>query len=164
MSMTIGRRISMLRKEKGITQEGLASKVGVSPQAVSKWENDISYPDIQLLPILAEILGVSVDELLSGQDKKIVEVVPPEKRKNVDDMMLRIVVNSADGDKVRVNLPMSLVKLGLELGMEMPQVSGNDSLKGVDFEKIMELVDKGLVGKLVEVESADGDIIEIEVE
>lgn len=59
---------------------------------------------------------------------------------------------------------MSLVKLGLELGMEMPQISNNENLKGIDFDKIMDLVDKGLVGKLIEVESADGDIIEIEVE
>ena len=59
---------------------------------------------------------------------------------------------------------MSLVELGLELGMEMPQISNNENLKGIDFAKIMDLVDKGLVGKLIEVESADGDIIEIEVE
>lgn len=163
MSITVGRRISMLRKEKGITQEGLAEKLGVSPQAVSKWENDVSYPDIQLLPKISEIFEVTVDDLLSNKEKKLVQIIPEENRKNPDDMLLRIVVNSADGDKVRINLPIPLVKLGMELGMEMPQVSGNESLKGVDFEKIMELVDKGLVGKLIEVESAEGDIIEIEV-
>ena len=163
MSITVGRRISMLRKEKGITQEGLAEKLGVSPQAVSKWENDVSYPDIQLLPKLSEMFEVTVDDLLSNKEKKLVQILPEEKRKSPDDMLLRIVVNSADGDKVRINLPIPLVKLGMELGMEMPQVSGNESLKGVDFQKIMELVDKGLVGKLIEVESAEGDIIEIEV-
>lgn len=61
---TLGRRIAALRKEKGLTQEQLAEKVGVSAQAVSKWENDISCPDITLLPLLAELFGVSVDELL----------------------------------------------------------------------------------------------------
>ena len=61
---TLGKRIAMLRKEKGLTQEQLAEKVGVSAQAVSKWENDISCPDITLLPLLADILGVTVDELL----------------------------------------------------------------------------------------------------
>ena len=61
---TLGKRIAMLRKEKGLTQEQLAEKVGVSAQAVSKWENDVSCPDITLLPLLADILGVSVDELL----------------------------------------------------------------------------------------------------
>lgn len=61
---TLGKRIAMLRKEKGLTQEQLAEKVGVSAQAVSKWENDQSCPDITLLPLLADILGVTVDELL----------------------------------------------------------------------------------------------------
>lgn len=63
-TQTLGKRIAMLRKEKGLTQEQLAEKVGVSAQAVSKWENDISCPDITLLPLLADILGVTVDELL----------------------------------------------------------------------------------------------------
>ncbi len=61
---TIGRRIAMLRKEKGYTQEQLAEMLNISPQAVSKWENDISSPDISLIPKIAEILGVTTDELL----------------------------------------------------------------------------------------------------
>ncbi len=61
---TLGKRIAALRKEKGLTQEQLAEKVGVSAQAVSKWENDVSCPDITLLPLLADLFGVSVDELL----------------------------------------------------------------------------------------------------
>lgn len=61
---TLGKRIAALRKEKGLTQEQLAEKVGVSAQAVSKWENDVSCPDITLLPLLADLLGVTVDELL----------------------------------------------------------------------------------------------------
>lgn len=163
MAITIGRRISLLRKDKEITQEVLSERLGVSPQAVSKWENDISAPDISLLAKLAEILGVSVDELLSGKEKKTVEIVPEENRKSVDDLMLRIIVNSAIGDKVRINLPLSLVNLGLELGMDIPQVSKNENLKNIDFKQIMDMVDKGVVGKLLEVESADGDIVEIEV-
>lgn len=63
-TQTLGKRIAMLRKEKGLTQEQLAEKVGVSAQAVSKWENDVSCPDITLLPLLADLLGVTVDELL----------------------------------------------------------------------------------------------------
>ena len=63
-TQTLGKRIAALRKEKGMTQEQLAEKVGVSAQAVSKWENDASCPDITLLPLLGDILGVSVDELL----------------------------------------------------------------------------------------------------
>ena len=61
---TLGKRIAALRKEKGLTQEQLAEKVGVSAQAVSKWENDVSCPDITILPLLADLLGVTVDELL----------------------------------------------------------------------------------------------------
>lgn len=164
MARSIGNRISQSRKEKGITQEEIAHKLGVSPQAVSKWENDISYPDITLLPKIAEMLGVTVDELLSGETKKDTRVLPEEQRKNIDEMMFRIYVNSADGDKIRVNLPMALVKMGLEMGMKMPQVSGHDSLKDIDFEQLIYMVESGLIGKLVEVESADGDTVEIVVE
>ncbi|MDI9489478.1 MAG: helix-turn-helix transcriptional regulator [Bacillota bacterium] len=125
MTNTIENRISQSRKEKGITQEEMAERLGVTPQAVSKWENDISYPDILLLPKIAEILDVSVDVLLSGEAKKETRILPKEQRKNIDDMMFKIYVNSAEGDKVRVNLPMALVKVGLEMGLKMPQVSGN---------------------------------------
>ena len=61
---TMGKRIMQLRKEKGYTQEQLAEMMGVSAQAVSKWENDVSCPDISILPMLAEKLGVTTDELL----------------------------------------------------------------------------------------------------
>ena len=57
MNETNGNRISKYRKEKGMTQEELAGKLGVSSQAVSKWENDASCPDISLLPELCRILG-----------------------------------------------------------------------------------------------------------
>lgn len=61
--MNIGNKIKILRKEKGVTQEELANSVGVTFQAVSKWENNIALPDITLLPILAEYFGVSMDDL-----------------------------------------------------------------------------------------------------
>ena len=61
---TMGKRISDLRKSKGMTQEQLAQRVGVTAQAVSKWENDLSCPDISILPQLAEALDVTTDELL----------------------------------------------------------------------------------------------------
>lgn len=63
---TIGKRIQALRKERGLTQKQLADAVGVTPQAVSKWETDESCPDITALPLLAGALGVSVDTLLGG--------------------------------------------------------------------------------------------------
>lgn len=166
MEMTIGKRIAALRREKGLKQDDLAQMLEVSPQAVSKWENDQTCPDISLLPKLAKILGVTVDELLSGKQElqPVVTLVPEEQRKDIKDMMLRIVVDSHDGDKVRVNLPMALVQVAMDMGMEMPQVSGNNALKGIDWMQIMDLVRHGAIGNLVEVESADGDAVRIFVE
>ena len=167
MNMTLGKRIAALRKEKELKQDTLAEALGVSPQAVSKWENDQTCPDISLLPRLAELLGVSVDELLSGKKKELtqpVQILPPEQRKDLKEMMLRIVVDSSDGDRVRVNLPMALVQVAMEMGMEMPQVSGNAALKGIDLAQILIMVQQGAIGNLVEVESSDGDVVRIFVE
>ena len=165
MDRTIGKRIALLRKEKGLTQEELATHMGVSPQAVSKWENDQTCPDISALPKLARLLGVTVDELLEGkQDLAPVRLLPPEERKDLKDMMLRVTVDSAEGDRIRMNVPMALVEVAMEIGMEMPQINGTDALKGVDLNKVLRLVREGLVGNLVEVDSAEGDKIRIFVE
>lgn len=61
---TLGMMISSLRKEKGMTQLELAEKMGVTDKAVSKWERDLSFPDINSIPKLAEIFEISVDELM----------------------------------------------------------------------------------------------------
>lgn len=165
MSETIGNRIAKLRKERGLSQEKLAEKVGVSSQAVSKWENDASCPDISLLPILARVLDVTTDELLTGK-KDTVTLVPEQQRKPLEQLTLRIKVESSAGDKVRVNLPMPLVKIGLEMGVEIvPQYQeGMAALKSVDLAKILELAEQGIIGKLVEIESATGDTVEVVVE
>lgn len=165
MDMTIGKRVAQLRRAKGLTQEELASRLGVSPQAVSKWENDQTCPDISLLLPLSRLLGVTTDELLSGsQESATVQMLPPEQRKDFSVMMLRIVADSSDGDKVRVNLPLALVEVCLEMGMEMPQINGNDALKGIDLKKILDLAHQGVIGNLVEAESSDGDTVRIFVE
>ena len=165
MDMTIGKRIAHLRKENGLTQEELASHMGISPQAVSKWENDQTCPDISALPKLARLFGVTVDELLEGRETlPAVRVLPPEERKDIKDMILRVTVDSAQGDKIRVNLPMALMEIAMEIGMEMPQINGNEALKGIDMKKVLEMVRLGFVGNLVEVDSADGDKIRIFVE
>lgn len=65
MRIKIGEVIQTLRKEKGLTQEQLAKFIGVSTPAVSKWESGNSYPDIELLPLLADFFNVSVDKLLN---------------------------------------------------------------------------------------------------
>ena len=167
MELTLGKRIAMLRRQKGLKQDTLAEVLGVSPQAVSKWENDQTCPDISLLPKLAELLEGSVDELLSGKKMELeqtAKVLPPEERKDIKEMMLRIVVDSADGDRVRVNLPMALVQVAMEMGMEMPQVSGNAALKNIDLSQILAMVQQGAIGNLGEVESSDGDVVRIFVE
>ena len=165
METTLGKRIAALRKQKELKQDDIAQLLEVSPQAVSKWENDQTCPDIGLLPKLAQILGVTTDELLSGkQELQEVRVLPPEERKDIKDMLLRIIVDSSDGDKVRINLPMALVQIALDMGTEMPQISGKEALKNIDLNQIMELVRQGAIGNLVEVESADGDTVRIFVE
>ena len=165
METTLGKRIAALRKQKELKQDDIAQLLEVSPQAVSKWENDQTCPDIGLLPKLAQILGVTTDELLSGkQELQEVRLLPPEQRKDIKDMLLRIIVDSANGDKVRINLPMALVQVAMEMDVEMPQISGKEALKNIDLNQIMELVRQGAIGNLVEVESVDGDTVRIFVE
>lgn len=133
---TLGQKIGSLRREKEWTQEELAEKLGVSAQAVSKWENDVSCPDIMLLPEISKLFGVTVDALLGCEPQMPVQLVPKEERKKIDSLMLRIIVNSSDGDKVRINLPMTLIKTGIELGFNMSQVSGSSALDGIDLPLI----------------------------
>lgn len=64
---TFGMMIAGLRKERGMTQLELAEKMGVTDKAVSKWERDLSFPDVSSLPRLAEIFEISVDELMQGR-------------------------------------------------------------------------------------------------
>ena len=167
MNTTLGKRIAALRREKGLKQDELAEKLGVSAQAVSKWENDQTCPDISLLPLLAKTLGVTVDELLSGKQESApaVQIVPANERKDIKDMVLRIVVSSAENDNVRVNIPLSLLKVGVDAGLNMAQIaSGNEALRNIDLSKILELAEQGVIGNLVEVESADGDTVRVFVE
>lgn len=163
---SIGNRITKYRKEKGMTQEALAEKLGVSSQAVSKWENDASCPDVSLLPELCRELGITTDELLTG-NSATVRMLPEHERKPLDELVLRVRVNTVAGDKVRVNLPMMLVKLCMEIGVDVvPNLSGEgtDVIRSIDMQKVVEMVEKGLVGKLVEVETAEGDTVEVVVE
>ena len=83
MEQTLGKRIAQNRKRLGLTQDALAEQLGVTAQAVSKWENDQSCPDITTLPRLAEIFGTTTDELLGLQPEKVhdVEVVDEKNAK-----------------------------------------------------------------------------------
>ena len=164
MENTLGKRIATLRKEKNLKQDDLAQKLNISPQAISKWENDLTCPDISILPDLSSILGVSIDELLTGKKEEIVKIVPVEERKEMSKMILKIVIESTEGDKIKINLPLSLIQAAIDMGISMPEILGNDSLKNIDLNKILELVKQGVIGSLLEVESAEGDIVKIFVE
>ncbi|MDE5994913.1 MAG: helix-turn-helix domain-containing protein, partial [Oscillospiraceae bacterium] len=64
---TMGALMAALRKSKGMTQQDVAEKIGISNKTVSKWECNDGYPDITMLPVIAEIFGITVDELLKGE-------------------------------------------------------------------------------------------------
>lgn len=233
-SETLGRRIARLRLAKTATQERLAKELNVSPQAVSKWENDINYPDISLLPDLARFLGVSVDELLSGAsastqeteaaqesaaEKSTAEVVSVaadepaeiieepaedadqgiatqssgfsfgklfgksmvkvEKHDEADDNKkkgvrlgngsakhgLHVYVVSDDGDVVDMCVPLGLAKFVLNSGI---QVSGSylnqetqEQLSNINLDALMDAAKTGESGTLVDITSADGDVVKI---
>ena len=234
-SETLGRRIARLRLAKTATQERLAKELNVSPQAVSKWENDINYPDISLLPDLARFLGVSVDELLSGAsasaqetaaaqestaaEKSTAEVVSAaddepaeiveepieqdnqgiatqssgfsfgklfgksmvkvEKNDEADGSKkkgvrlgngsakhgLHLYVVSDDGDVVDMCVPLGLAKFVLNSGI---QVSGSylnqetqEQLSNINLDALMDAAKTGESGTLVDITSADGDVVKI---
>lgn len=159
---TLGNRIQRLRKNNKLTQEEIAVRLNVTTQAVSKWENDISSPDISLLLDLALILGTTTDYLL-GKEEALVKQVPEEKR-DINKLVLKIIILSSDGDVVKVNLPVALVKLCLESNTKLPQIEGNSSLKNIDFKQIFALIEQGVIGELVSIVSSDGDNISIVVE
>lgn len=163
MNETFGQRFSNLRKKQGLKQEDIANKVNVTAQAVSKWENDLSAPDISILPTLADILNVTLDELL-GREIIETKIIPEQERKDINSMLLKIKIISSDGDKVKINLPLAIIKVCFDSGMSMPSINGKDVLNNIDFNQIFTLIEAGVVGKLVEIESADGDIVEITVE
>lgn len=160
---TFGQRFQRLRKEKNLTQEDIASKINITPQSISKWENDLSAPDISILPELAKILEVSLDELLTGKktDTKVLEDYDYNKA------LLKILVNSAEGDEVTVNFPVAL-GVTLAKALTATNISGdNDAkelLKTIDFDQVFELVKKGIIGEIVNVKSAEGDTVIIRVE
>lgn len=68
MKLNIGKRIKELRRSKDITQEEFAEYLGVSYQSVSRWENGVCYPDMELLPIMADFFSVTVDSLMGVDD------------------------------------------------------------------------------------------------
>ena len=163
MNQTIGGRISALRKRDGLTQEELAAQMGVSPQAVSKWENDMSVHDLSVLTALSDYFHLSLDELIRGQ-RTDVQYVPPEARKSAEELFLRVRVHTGEGDKINVNLPLALVRIAAQLNLDLPQFRGSEWLCQLDLNALLSLIEGGALGKLVEVESSNGDLVEVVVE
>ncbi len=117
-----------------------------------------------MLPQLCRVLGVTADELLTGKTEEV-KILPQEKRKSLDEMILRVKVNTIEGDKVRVNLPMGLVKIARDMRVDLSAgIGGGDAMRMLDLDQIVALVEKGAMGKLVEVETSKGDIVEVVVE
>ena len=160
--MTLGEKLSEKRRARGMTQEEVAEKLGVTPQAVSKWENDGSCPDIFLLPAIASLYATTVDDLLSREKTPVATYVPPEQRKRFDDMVLRILAQD-NGDRAKVNLPMPLVKLALEMGAITQMNVGNMDLSKIDFASVIKMVESGMIGRLIEIEGKKGETVVVEV-
>ena len=169
MTETFGQRFSRFRKTKGLTQDDIANKVNVSSQAVSKWENDINMPDVGILLYLGDILGVTTDELLGKESTVPAKYEPETVQKDFSKLMLRVLVDSAEGDKVRVNLPLQIVKIALDAGVS-PAISVNgqgnvaDAMASIDWKQVYSLIEQGLLGEIVTVESKDGDHVRVVVE
>lgn len=180
--MTFGSKLNLMRKKAGFTQEEIAGKLGISPQAVSKWENDLSCPDIMLLPRIAKIYNISVDELLNQDYSEIPseavnseilensseaevnkEKKAPKQPENISSgktgsdqrkTFLKVNVVSRQGDIVNVKLPLSLLKAVKGL---LGSIKLTDSMTGgIDLSEI----DFDRIFELVE-QGAVGEIVNV---
>ncbi len=89
---TIGARIAFYRRKKNMTQEKLAAELGITNQAVSKWELDLNCPDILSLPRLADLLGVTIDSLFGREAAPVPTAAPGPELPWPDDGQLRAVL------------------------------------------------------------------------
>ena len=170
-SETLGRRIARLRLARTATQERLAKELNVSPQAVSKWENDINYPDISLLPDLARFLGVSVDELLSGasasaQESASVQESAAEKSAAevvsvAADEPAEIVEEPVEQDNQGIAAQSSGFSFGKLFGKSMIKVEKNDEADGSKKKGVRLGNGSAKHGLHVYVVSDDGDVVDM---
>lgn len=169
MEKTIGRKLYDLRKQSGYTQDYVAEKLGVSAQAVSKWENDIACPDIMTLPNIANLYGITIDELFKNDDVQSNVKFEKMEQVNENELVVRVYVDSVHGDAVKVSVPYPIVKEIANAGKSISAVvsgvviSGID-LSGVNFDAIFTMVEKGMLGEFVNITSQNGDIIRVVVE
>ena len=154
-SLTLGRRIQALRKEQALTQDALAERMDVTPQAVSKWENDQSCPDIMSLPRLARELHTTVDTLLTGE----AAATPALPQKKPEELIVRISIHPDNEARVCLNLPFAVFRLGALHNLisftfhanegELDAEALAQQLAQVDFHAIVRLIEQGARGMLV---------------
>ncbi len=96
MKLAIGENIRKFRKKNDVTQEALADRLGVTYQSISRWENGTTYPDLELIPVIAEVLAVTVDELLGMPQ------IEKEKRaaQTFDELRRECIKQDYDADKI----------------------------------------------------------------
>ena len=159
MNETFGQRLLKLRKKKNLTQEAIAKKLNMSPQAISKWENDVSLPDISVLIELSEILDVSVDELLGKEKTKTLFV----SNNNDDNLMVKLIIDT-NGTKVNLNLPIDFIKTCLKNNQTIPLMNSNNGASNINFSQLLEQIEMGVRGEVLSISLDDGTIIKIIVE
>ena len=111
--MTVGDRIQNLRKTKGMSQEELADKVGVSRQAVSKWESEQATPDLEKVVIMSELFEVTTDYLLKG-----IEPVKTDDHKTMADLVDQKILTEKNGKRAKTALKWFLIGFGVLLGID----------------------------------------------
>ena len=160
--MKIGSNIAALRKEKGITQEELANALGVSAQAVSKWENNSSCPDVSLLTDIADYFGVTVDALLRSDAEEITRADPPSTDNNVAAVRggkrnVRIKVTQPNGKETNVKVPFGVVKMGLRVNVFGLQRDVADKIDAL-------LDDPAAAADILSVDGENGEHVTISIE
>ena len=112
--MTIADRILSLRKSKGMSQEQLADAIGVSRQAVSKWESEQATPDIDKVVIMSELFGVTTDYILKG-----IEPIPDNDHKTIGDVIDQKVLTEKNSSRVKGILKWVLIGLAGILAIDI---------------------------------------------
>lgn len=144
---TIGKNIAYYRKKQGYTQEELSEKMNVTSQAISKWENDLSYPDLTTTMELATVLQISVDQLLNGQLD--VPVATDADSEQIAQRILRIHTKSADEEvplEVTVRIPVAILLTADENGTLEELVGENAS----QVAMAIGMIRNGVKGTLVD--------------
>lgn len=149
---TIGKNIAYYRKKQGYTQEELSEKMNVTSQAISKWENDLSYPDLTTTMELAAVLQISVDQLLNGQPD--VPVATDADCEQIAQRILRIHTKAVDEEvplEVTVRIPVAILLAADENGTLEELVGENAS----QVAMAIGMIRNGVKGTLVDCQNGD---------